>query len=368
MKVAIFCPYDFSFPGGVQTQSVDLADSLREKGHEVVLIAPLSSKNIHDNIHIDFLNLGNPLQIKFLGSNSRISFNIFKIFKIISYLKNNKFEIIHLNEPLSPTFLPIIFFLRKFSLIGTFHAYGDKKHFWYSNFNWFLKYFINKIDFKICVSKSSQKYINNYFNFTSKIIPNGIVLSKYKKNNIIPKELENSDKKILFVGRFDEKRKGFNILLEAFNKLSIEFKNLRLVVVGSGNSKKIKNYTPSRKINFIGPVQQNDLNLFYDNVDIICLPSLENESFGVIILEAMASGKVLALSNIISYQALSIKNKFGFLYDSNSSEELYKLLYDLLNKNIRTDINIKNGLKNVQNYSWDYLVSEIIKIYRELKY
>ena len=82
----------------------------------------------------------------------------------------------------------------------------------------------------------------------------------------------------------------------------------------------------------------------------------------------MASAKILALSNIISYEMLSKKNSFGFLYDYNSSEELYKLLLKLLNKNIRTDINIKNGLKNVQNYSWDYLVSEIIKIYRQLNY
>lgn len=366
MKVAIFCPYDFSYPGGVQTQSVDLAESLTKKGHDVVLIAPLSSKNIHTTNHFEFLNLGKPIQIKFLGSSSRISFNLYKIFKIISYLRKSKFEIIHFNEPLSPTFLPIIFFLRSFSLVGTFHAYGDKKHFWYSKFNWFLRYFINKLDYKICVSQSAKKYINTYFDFRSKIVPNGIVLSKYNKNNIVPKELRNSDKKILFVGRFEEKRKGFNILLEAFNKLLGDISNLKLVVVGPGDPNKIKIFIPDGKVDFIGSVEQNDLNLFYDNVDIICLPSLENESFGVIILEAMASGKILVLSNIISYETLSKKNSFGFLYDYNSSEELYKLLLKLLNKNIRTDINIKNGLKNVQNYSWDYLVSEIIKIYRQL--
>tara|TARA_B100001996_G_scaffold381950_1_gene372531 strand:- start:4729 stop:5835 length:1107 start_codon:yes stop_codon:yes gene_type:complete len=367
LKVAIFCPYDFSFPGGVQTQSIDLAESLSLKGHDVTVIAPLSSKNIHNNNQIKFLDLGIPLQINFLGSKSRISINFFKILKIINYIKKNNFEIIHLNEPLSPTFLPIIFFLRKFSIIGTFHAYGDKKHFWYSNFKWFLKFFLNKINIKICVSKSSQKYINNYFDFSSQIIPNGILLSKYNKTKIIPKELRNSDKKILFVGRFEEKRKGFNILLEAFDKLSGEIKNLQLVVIGSGDPKKIKKDILSKNIHFIGHVEQNDLNAFYNNVDIICLPSLENESFGVIILEAMASGKILALSNIISYEALSKKNNYGFLYDSNSSEELYKLLLDLLNNNIPTEINIKNGLKNVQNYSWDYLVSEIIKIYRQLK-
>jgi len=80
----------------------------------------------------------------------------------------------------------------------------------------------------------------------------------------------------------------------------------------------------------------------------------------------MASGKILVLSNIDSYKELSEKNKYGFLYTYNSTEDLYNLLYNLLNKKISVGKNIKNGLKNVQNYSWDYLVSEIINIYKKL--
>ena len=80
----------------------------------------------------------------------------------------------------------------------------------------------------------------------------------------------------------------------------------------------------------------------------------------------MASGKTLVLSDIHSYKELSEKNNYGFLYSYNSSEELYKLIYNLLNKKISVETNIKNGLNNAQNYSWDYLVSEIINVYKKL--
>ena len=364
MRVAIFCPYDFSFPGGVQTQAIDLAYSLNKKGHDIFLFAPLSGKNIHEILGIQFFDIGKPTSVNFLGSKSRISFNIFKILGVIKLIKKYKVEIIHLNEPLSPIFLPLIYLLRKFRIVGTFHAYGEKKHFWYKNFKWFLSYFLSKIDYKICVSPSSQTYINQYFDFESKIVPNGILLSKFKEKNFIPKALRNSNKKILFIGRFEEKRKGFNILLSAFNKLSKEIENLELIVAGSGNFKNIQ--LINKKVSFLGPVKQEDLSSYYNNVDLICLPSVENESFGVIILESMASGKVLVLSDINSYKELSNKNDYGFLYDHSSSKELYNLLSNLLNKKISTEKNIKNGLKNVRNYSWDYLVSEIIKIYRKL--
>ncbi len=369
MKVAIFCPYDFSSPGGVQTQAYDLAKSLKNKGNNVFLFAPLSKKNIHEIKGITFFNLGKPISFNFLGSKSKISLNVFKIIKISNYLNKNKFDIVHLNEPLSPTYLLLIYLIRKIKIVGTFHAYGEKKHFWYVNFKSFLNFFLKKIDYKICVSNSAQKYINRYFNFDSIIIPNGIDLQKYRDIKQTPKILRNSNKKILFVGRFEEQRKGFNILLKSFNKLSKEIDNLELIVAGPGSPKNVINKNPNiefKKISFIGTILQSDLPSFYKNVDLICLTSLENESFGVIILESMASGKILVLSDIDSYKELSEKNNYGFLYSYNSSEALYKLIYNLLNKKISVDINIKNGLNNVQNYSWDYLVSEIINIYKKL--
>ncbi len=365
LKVAILCPYDFSVPGGVQTQAYELAKSLVKIGHNVVLFAPLSSKNQHNIENIKFIDIGKPVNFKFLGSNARISLNFIKIIKISNYINKNNFDIVHLHEPLSPTFLLLIGLVKKTKIVGTFHAYSHKKHFWYYYFSFFLKIFIKKINQKICVSETSKKYISRYFDDNFFIIPNGINLENYKK--IKKSKSSNLIKKILFVGRFDERRKGFQLLINAFNKLLLKFNDIELVVVGPGDSNYInliKNQVDFSKINFVGSIDQKELPNFYSQADIVVLPSLENESFGVIILEAMASGSILALSDIESYKNISLKNKYGFLYDHKSHEKLYELLVSLLNNERSSQRNIKNGLKNVQNYSWEFLVSEIIKVYK----
>ena len=107
-----------------------------------------------------------------------------------------------------------------------------------------------------------------------------------------------------------KKEKGFNILLEAFNNLSLEFNNVQLNVVGPGDPKKIKYRNKNidfSKINFVGSVNQSDLPNYYNDADIVCLPFFKNESFGVIILESMASGKILVLSDIESYKNVALK-------------------------------------------------------------
>lgn len=368
MKIAVLCPYDFSIPGGVQTQALNLASSLKNSGHKVVLFAPLSSENQHQIKNVEFIDIGRPVKFNFLGSNSRISLNFIKIIKISNFINKNNFDVIHLHEPLSPTFLLLIALVKKTKIVGTFHAYSHKRHFWYYYFNFFLRRFIKKIDQKICVSETSKKYISKYFEEIFFIIPNGIELQKYRNLAKKTNEFSEQSKKILFVGRFEEKRKGFNILLEAFNNLSLEFNKVQLNVVGPGDPKKIKYKNKNidfSKINFIGSVNQSDLPNYYNDADIVCLPSLENESFGVIILESMASGKILVLSDIESYKNVALKNNYGFLYDYKSSNKLAELLLSILKNEKSSERNIKNGLKNVKNYSWDYLVSEIIKIYKK---
>jgi len=370
LKVAICSPYDFSFPGGVQSHISEFSKELINKGHKVTIFAPLSNENIYEIQHVDFFKLGKAFPFPFLGSKSRITLNIFKLISCIKFLKKNNFDIVHLHEPLTPSQIFINLFLNKSKLIGTFHSYGDKKNYVYIVFNKILIYLIKRLSKKICVSKFSEIYIKKYFSFDSIIIPNGININNYSKPSNIPQKLDNDYKKILFVGRFDEKRKGFEILLKSFFNLKEKFHDLNLIVVGPGNKDKIKKYflppNYDKDIVFIGNITQDKLPDYYKNVDLVCAPSIGNESFGIILLEAMASGSVLIASSIESYKYLLLKNNYGFLYNSDSNSELNILISKVLLNELPTEENIKNGLKNVQNYSWEKIVSEIIKIYKKL--
>jgi phosphatidyl-myo-inositol alpha-mannosyltransferase len=370
LKIAICSPYDFSFPGGVKSHILDFSKELINEGHEVTIFAPFSNENLQEIKSFNFFNLGKTLAFTFLGAKSRITLNIFKIISCINFIKKNNFDIVHLHEPLTPSQIIINLFINKNKLIGTFHSYSERKNPVYILFNKILSYFINRLSIKICVSKFSELYIKKYFSFDSIIIPNGININNFSKSTNIPKELDNNSKKILFVGRFDEERKGFKILLKSFLNLKKFFVDLNLIVAGPGNKNKLKKYflPPNfdNDIVFLGNISQDKLPDYYKNVDLVCAPSIANESFGIILLEAMAAGSVLIASSIESYKYLLEKNNYGFVYNSNSHEELGILIKKILSNELSTDENIKNGLKNVQNYSWEKLVSEIINIYNNL--
>jgi|TARA_B110000263_G_scaffold86947_1_gene75985 phosphatidylinositol alpha-mannosyltransferase len=370
LKIAICSPYDFSFPGGVQSHILEFSKELIIKGHEVTIFAPLSNKNIHEAKYVNFYNLGKTLAFSFLGSKPRITLNVFKMISCIKFIKKNKFDIVHLHEPLIPSQIIINLFISKKKLIGTFHSYGDKNNYVYIYFNKILSYFIKRLSIKICVSKFSQLYIKQYFSFDSIIIPNGININNFSKSTNTPKILDNNFKKILFVGRFDEERKGFKILLKTFYNLKKKFTDLNLIVVGPGNKDKLKKYfippNHDKDIEFLGNITQEKLPDYYKNVDLVCVPSTGNESFGIVLLEAMASGSILIASSIESYKYLLVKNNYGFMYNANSDEELGTLIEKILLNELSTEENVNNGLKNVQNYSWEKLVSEIINIYNKL--
>ena len=361
MKIAITSPYDFSVPGGVQTHIVELSRELSQRGNEVTIFAPLSLTNIHTLDGVEFIDLGKPVTFSFLGSKTRISLNIFKIIKSIKIIRKNNFDIIHIHEPLIPSQILINIFTN-ITKIATFHAYSDKKNYVYYYLNFILKFMVKRLSYKICVSKFSQKYINKYFSFNSSIIPNGINVNNFSNTLRTTKKINNTSTKICFIGRFDEPRKGFSTLLSSFIELKKEYQELKLVVAGPGDKKIFSNQI-NNDISFLGTINQNDLPDLYKKVDIVCLPSLSNESFGIVILESMASASILVASDIESYKDILNKNNYGFMFNVGSSTHLSKVLSQIISKEIETKENIENGLKNVLKYSWVKIVSEIINIY-----
>ena len=365
MKIVITSPYDFSYPGGVQSHIFELSRELLRLNHDVTIAAPLSNKNIHNLPSVKFISLGKPVSFSFLGSKNRISINLLKIIKCIFYLRKNKYDVIHIHEPLLPSQIIINIFTKTLK-IASFHAYSHKKNYLYIVFNFLLKLVLRRISQKICVSKFSKLYINKYFLFDSVIIPNGINLENF---SYVSKKSKKSYKDIslLFVGRFDETRKGFPILLSSFIELKKIYNDLRLIVIGPGNKNIYNKKSNLKDILFLGTIDQKNLPKFYQNSDIVCLPSTENESFGIIILEAMATGSVLVSSDIDSYKDILCKNQYGFLFESKSVKSLTNTLSNIISKKINTKENLENGLNNVKKYSWPKLVSEIIGVYTKEK-
>ena len=373
MKIALVCPYDLAYPGGVGIHIARLEENFSRMGHEVTIIAP-SSKPRETRQNGDVIVLGRPVPIHASGSIVRVPVSPLLLFsnRISDVLKREKFDVIHIHEPLLPVLATsVLHYTSQELVVGTFHAYRNNS--WGYPF-WkpiILNRWFNKLDGKIAVSNSAMKFVNRYFPGDYTIIPNGIDLQHFS-NHTTPLEQFCDDKlNILFVGRM-EKRKGFKYLLGAYEQVKREFPQCRLIVVGPQDRswQKYRKLAAARNLQdvvFAGFVPYEELPRYYRSADIFCSPATGKESFGLVLLEAMVAGKPIVASNIAGYADVVSHNVDGLLVKPQDEKALADGLLQLLqDKPLREKMGAM-GERKAQDYSWESVAQRVMAYYQDLR-
>lgn len=367
MKIALVSPYDFAYPGGVCNHISCLEQQFIQMGHEVKIVAP-ASKAV-STFGDRFIAVGKPRPIPVSGSIARITLSPWLSSRIKAVLDREHFDICHLHEPLMPMLCTTVLRLSNVPNVGTFHASGGKP--WYSFGTpigkLILKKWVHKLDGKIAVSEPAMEYVSKYFPGDYTIIPNGVD-SKHFSPDVPPIE-EFSDGKlnILFVGRL-EKRKGLDYLLEAYKQIKPEFPNSRLIVVGPGKrlGKKYERRVMRDRLKdvvVIGYAAYRDLPRYYQTADIVCCPATGRESFGIVLLEAMAVGKPIVASNIQGYNSVVTHGAEGLLVPPKNAEKLAQALTSLMTDGaLRQQMGNEGRLKAVQ-YDWENVAQRVLDYY-----
>jgi len=343
-----------------------LSKYLIKAGHEVKIIAPQSDPQGEPND--DFIRLGGSFPVPTGGSIARISLSVWLMPRIKRLLEEEKFDVIHFHEPLAP-FLPLVILRLSCSLnVGTFHAFhGSGRMYWFTKY--FMKKWTDKLDGRIAVSEPALNFVSRHFPADYKIIPNGIDFDRFSYRSEPIGEFQDSKLNILFVGRL-EKRKGLRYLLGAYGRLKWEYPNTRLIVVGpgepDGESVRLIAERHIEDVVFVGGVSYEDLPRYYHSADIFCSPATGKESFGIVLLEAMAAGKPIVASNIEGYASVMSDGEQGFLVQHSSEEALQESLVALLGD---SELRIKlgnNGRDSARNFDWPEVTQEIIDYYEFL--
>jgi len=372
MKIALVSPYDFAYPGGVANHITNLERNFTKSGHEVKVIAPASGPvTIFDD---RFIAIGKPRPIPASGSIARVIISPSIAPTVKDMLEKEKFDIIHLHEPLIPMMCTNVLRFSKTVNIGTFHATDSKPSYRWSQpfFKMFLKKWFRKLDVKIAVSKSAMEYANKHFRSNYNIIPNGVDIKHFHPD--IPPIEEFCDGKInlLFVGRM-EKRKGVNYLLEAYQRIKHLIPDSRLLIVGPSGAlcdkyKKIVQGNGIRDVSFIGHVSYDELPRYYKTADIFCAPATGYESFGIILLEAMAVGTSIVASNINGYAGVITHNNEGLTVPPKNDKELAKAITTLVrNKRLRQQMG-SQGRMTAEKYSWEHITDNLLDCYERALY
>jgi len=293
MRIGLISFHTFSQPGGVKRHILDLSKNLRKRGHQTKIIVPRRKRS--ENYGKDVILLGTSFPLDFTGSKSDFSVN-FNPISLERTLKRERFDVLHFHNFGVPSIVQILVSPSASNALNvlTFHANVKGSEF-LENFPSLL-YLLNKvcqwkIDGIIGVASLILSYFKRYKG-PKIVVPNGIDLEEF--NLSIPKIKKYCDGKInlLFVGRI-EKRKGLIYLLKAFKVLNKKFSNLRLIIVGDGSLKDgCKSYVKKnnlKEVVFEGGVA-GTIAPYYRTADIFVSPAIFGESFGLVLLEAMACG------------------------------------------------------------------------------
>ncbi len=375
MKIGFVSPHPFTYYGGVQKHTLALKERFEDEGHKIKLIVP--REEFPQKKERDMILLGGAFGITGNASKANLSLQ-FTPLKIKRMLKKEKFDILHFQN--FGVFLPIQVLESSDSLkrkhgiplrILTLHALWDASRF-FKEFPFVINilnnYFLPKFDGIIGVSKPVLDQIK--YNGPSTIIPNGVDLEFFKPEGRIIKRFKDGKINILFVGRIEE-RKGLFYLVRAFEKLKKKEKNIRLIVVGEGKEEKekIEKFIKKRKIQdiiFEGSAREEDLPKYYRTCDIFCSPAIFGESFGIVLLEAMACGKPIVAFSNTGYKEVLKGKGVNFLVKPKDIEGLEKKLLKLIkSKNLREEMG-GWGLKEAQKYSWDKIAIETLNFYEKV--
>lgn len=368
MKIGLVSAYDYSHPGGVINHVSYLGHYLQQLGHEVKIIAPVRKKGTQ-YFDEDVKPVGRPLPIPYGSTTARIPLSPWLPFQVNKVLDSEKFDIIHLHEPFVPMLCLSTLIASKVTNVGTFHACHER-----SGMYWLgqpvMQSLSKKLHGKIAVSRSALTYISKYLPADYTIIPNAVDTNHYQQSGPVRNELKDGKLNILFVGRLEE-RKGVGHLIKACALVKKDFPGFRLIIAGPGVKLRYyyemlaKSLIPDQ-VTFTKFVPFEELPKYYRTADIFCAPATEGESFGIVLLEAMASGTPVVATNIPGYAGVITHGKDGLLaapQDERAiADALLKMIHD---KNLRERI-IETGLVTAEKYSWENVSRQLEKYYKSL--
>ena len=321
MKIAMVSPYDFAWPGGVNSHVVQLSAELRNRGHEVAVIAPHSpakSQVVHRPEH-QFIPMGRSVPLAAGGATARVTLDWWLYPRVRALMNRERFDVVHLHEPLAPL-LPLMFLQHSKSVnVGTFHAYSDRRHL-YRMCRRAVGRWQRRLHGRIAVSPAARDFVSPHFpGYAYRVIPNGIDFQRFANAKPFP-HLHDGRPNILFVGRKDE-RKGLSYLLASLLSPCLPYWTTR---AWSSSAPATLDRECAARLNTInaaypesvcitGSVSSDDLPRYYASADVFCSPATGGESFGIVLLEAMAAGVPVVASNIAGYRDVVSHDVNGLL-------------------------------------------------------
>jgi phosphatidylinositol alpha-mannosyltransferase len=362
MRIGIVCPYSWDIPGGVQAHVRDLAEKFLQLGHRVSVLAPGDPDT--PGLPRYVVTAGKAVPIPYNGSVARLQFGVVSAARVRRWLRDGDFDVVHVHEPAPPSLSLLTCMIHEGPLVATFHAATVRLRF-LAMFDTVLQPFLEKITGRIAVSDAARKVIVEHLGGDAVVIPNGVALDHYRDAQPFP-GFPRAGGTIGFIGRYDEPRKGMDLLIDALDALAPQRPGLRLLVAGRGDAEEFLSGLPegvADRVELLGQVSDADKAKLLRSVDVYCAPNTGQESFGVILLEAMAARTAIVASDLDAFRHVLDRGRAGRQFTTGDPAALAVALAELLDDPALREKLASAGAEVVAPYDWSLIAADVLRVY-----
>ncbi|WP_040809731.1 glycosyltransferase family 4 protein [Nocardia concava] len=360
MRIGMVCPYSFDVPGGVQAHVVELAQVLIERGHKVSVLAPAAD----DTPLPDFVvSAGKAVAIPYNGSVARLSFGPTAYTRIRRWIAENDFDVLHIHEPNAPSLSMLALKIAEGPIVATFHT-STTKSLVLSTFQGVLRPYHEKISGRIAVSELARRWQVEALGGDAVEIPNGVDVLAFAHAPLL-EGYPRQGKSVLFLGRFDEPRKGMEVLLGALPALVRKHPDLEVLIVGRGDEDRLRREAGENAghLRFLGQVSDAEKASAMRSADVYVAPNLGGESFGIVLVEAMAAGTAVVASDLDAFRRVLRDGTAGMLVPVGDAERLAGAISTMLTDDEVREGYIRTANQVVGEYDWPVVAEQILRVY-----
>ncbi len=364
MRIGLVCPYAWDVPGGVQYHVRDLAETLRGMGHHVEVLTPAEREDSLPAEHVTFA--GRTVPVPYNGSMASMQFGPVSAARVRRWLREGHFDVVHVHEPASPSVSLMVCMIARGPVVATFHAATTRSK-WLAAIGPWARPWLERISGRIAVSDFARRVQVEHLGGDAVIIPNGVHVASFAEGPTLPGHTRGVDGPTIgFLGRYDEPRKGLPVLLEAMRTVVRRYPGAQLLVAGRGDPAEAREQIGKdllASVALLGQLSEADKAAFLRSVDVYCAPNLMGESFGVVLIEALAAGAPIVASDLDAFARVLEGGETGVLVRRGDPAALGRALSDLLAEPDRRAELSPRGRRVAAGYDWAVVARRILAVY-----
>ena len=361
MKVGIVCPYSWDVPGGVQFHVRDLAEVLQARGHGVSVLAPADDDT---PLPAYVVPAGRAVPVPYNGSVARVNFGPLSAARVRRWLREGGFDVLHIHEPATPSLSLLACWAATGAIVATFHTANLRSRAMSAAYP-ILEPALEKIGARVAVSEDARRTLVEHVGGDAVLIPNGVFVDRFAAAE--PREeWRGAGGTLGFIGRLDEERKGLPTLLAAMTDVVAARPGVRLLVAGRGDEEEaVEDLAPEVRaaVTFLGVVSEVDKARLLRTVDAYVAPNLGGESFGIVLVEAMAAGAPVVASDLDAFGRVLDGGRVGVTFPTGDTAALAAALLRLLDDAPRRAALSTAAAAWVRRYDWATVGDELLAVY-----